>query len=702
MRLSLASCALLISPIVASSQETPHPIDSLALDSHIDWIDGGAVFRDGRRAKRSLTDEEQEVDRGAILARAVARAKDEGKLVFWYVPRIIETTLRGRQMYRAPILDGYMRQVVFCDTDVSSLLSTRFVPLRMTLDDELAERFSLRPLEFIEPAILFFDGDGEIVHAMDRIRTFDALWFSDLMLRVLDEAENRPNLGPDASVDVLLAHGLYSEALDRLSKQDATAESLTRMAGILRRQRHPEDALALLDEAGELLEADLGSAAERMTALDVERGRILTLTGRSLAALRPLDRAFRAGNAEAGYLLALNRLTLGDDSSAMAQFHLVAQRHPLSLHGRRALANTTFGPDDRPIGAAFASFEHYGYLPEAAYRGLPRDTSWSGKPLAPLAMAVQAVRFLLDHQRDDGGFTESRYAYWSSSDITTNTWVAISALACTALLEYRDDVSGVIDPTEIDDAIARCEKFMFDPKHLNRGSNEDVYADAYRVLYLTRRLEHRAKDRPWALQRMQKLLADAAERQTDAGFFSHEYQNAFCTSVMLWSLLEARDAGAELSASVLEAGATALLSARHENGAYSYGGSARGEGSLKDASGRMAACEAVLLRTGDGSRERLAFAMDTFWEFFDRLERVRRNDFHSDGELAGFFFFHDLFQTSEVLDLLPDKMRASSRSRFLEVLKQIPEIDGSFIDSHEFGRSYGTAMALLVLKNITD
>jgi hypothetical protein len=29
----------------------------------------------------------------------------------------------------------------------------------------------------------------------------------------------------------------------------------------------------------------------------------------------------------------------------------------------------------------------------------------------------------------------------------------------------------------------------------------------------------------------------------------------------------------------------------------------------------------------------------------------------------------------------------------------IPEIDGSFIDSHELGKCYGTAMALLTLRN---
>jgi hypothetical protein len=33
------------------------------------------------------------------------------------------------------------------------------------------------------------------------------------------------------------------------------------------------------------------------------------------------------------------------------------------------------------------------------------------------------------------------------------------------------------------------------------------------------------------------------------------------------------------------------------------------------------------------------------------------------------------------------------------LLQKIPEMDGSFVDSHEFGRSYGTAMALLILRN---
>ena len=96
------------------------------------------------------------------------------------------------------------------------------------------------------------------------------------------------------------------------------------------------------------------------------------------------------------------------------------------------------------------------------------------------------------------------------------------------------------------------------------------------------------------------------------------------------------------------------------------------------------------------------FAFETFWKFLDRIEKVRRNDFHSDGELAGFFFFHALFHTSEAARLLPDAMRADAERRLLTLLQRVPEMDGSFVDSHEIGRSYGTAMALLTLKNVAE
>lgn len=713
--------ALLASVISVSAQEAIHPADTLELDAHLEWLDDGAVFLDGRRPKRALTEEEEAFDRGELLAQATARAAKEGTLVFWYIPRIIEDTKGGRQMYRAPVLDLYLRQVVFADPDVAGLLRHRFVPLRMTLDEPLAMRFDLRPLEFIEPAVVFLDGEGKVVHFVNRIRTFDALWFADLLRRVLDHA-GLP--APEAaSVEEEIAFGQWEEALAHLEAGGyANLDDLLLKVSLLRRLRLADQAFAALEEARARLakeQENLEQAQEgrrsrrsnpewaawkgRQGRWQREQGLLLTLTGDRHAALAPLDEAFRGGCDESGYHLALNRLALGDEAGATRLFQLIAERHPDTLFGRRAQANVRLGPDERPLGAAFSGFEHYGYLDAAAYRGLPRDTSWNGDAMAVQEMAEGGVRFLLAQQRADGGFTDCRYAYWGSSEITPNTWVAITALACTALLEWRDVLTDPADLAAVDRALGRGEDYLFDPTHLNRGENEDVYADAYRLLYLTRRLTLLPEETEWATTKAKDLIADVVLRQREDGFFAHEYRNAFCTAVMLWSLLEARDLGIELPAEILPRGASALASARYESGAYSYGGSAgRGEGSLKDSSGRMTACESVLLRTGEGHEARLTFAFETFWEYFDRLEKVRLNDFHSDGELAGFFFFHDLFQTSEAVSLLPEELAAPTKARLLEILRDVPEIDGSFLDSHEFGRSYGTAMALLVLSNVKD
>ena len=80
----------------------------------------------------------------------------------------------------------------------------------------------------------------------------------------------------------------------------------------------------------------------------------------------------------------------------------------------------------------------------------------------------------------------------------------------------------------------------------------------------------------------------------------------------------------------------------------------------------------------------------------DRLEAVRTCDYHSDGRLAGFFYFHAGFHTLEAARALDSAAREKTFKRFRERLLAIPEWDGSFLDSHELGKSYGTASALLM------
>jgi flagellin-like hook-associated protein FlgL len=709
----LASCLLAQDPAPATpvAAAPAHPAATLGLGDEIPWrTDGQEFFDHDQRGKQV------KVDREALLDEACAAAKAKGTLVLWYVHRIQEKTLNGNQMYRAPVLDVYTRQVLFADPDVAELCTHAFVPLRCVMDQTLSDRFGLKPLAFVEPAVVFLDGDGKVVHFVERIRTFHAPWFQSLCTRVL---EHRKVQLAGTTVDELRQRGRWRDALALALKADTkSGADWLAIARLQRLLRETDQALASVERAAAADAAEAGPAdgashrprrpskASQALAGDcaAEAGLLRTVRGELLQAQPLLETAWRSPSpraAEAGYWHALNSLRLGDETGAMRRFTLVATKFPATTFGKRAQANTTLGPDDRPLGAAFTGFESLAELPAAAYDGLPQDTTWAGDKRAPAAIVRSGLEFLLGQQRDDGGFTDARYAYWPDSEITPNVWVAITAIACTALLEHRTACPDL--QPRIDLALARGEAYMLDPKRLHRGVDEDCYSDAYRLMYFARRAANDA-NRQFAVGHMNDIVQAAAQRQHASGFFAHEYENAFATGAVAQSLLVAKAAGATVPTEITDKAAQALLSARTKNGAYVYGGQAgeSGKGSLKDAAGRMPVCEGTLLQLGHSDLDKVRFALQNFWDHMQRLETVRRNDFHSDGELAGFFFFHSLYHASEVVPLLPAEERSAHWQRFLAVLQTVPEIDGSFLDSHELGRSYGTAMALLTLANCAD
>ncbi|MDA0934960.1 MAG: hypothetical protein O3C51_16040 [Planctomycetota bacterium] len=690
IRTVVATC-LALGCAAAQEQEKPQPTATfveLGLHESVPWTLDPEVFIDARSAKRSL---DLEVDRAAILDGAIEKAQAKNKLVFWYVPRIVEGENKGRQMYRAPVLDLYAMQVLFHDPDVAALLSTRFVPVRLVLDEPLAARFDLRPLGFVEPAILVLDGRGRVVHFVERIRTFDAAWLDRLLRHLLDETGAAADASTAAGPEGALGQGRFEEAARRIEALPESGRRSYLRAVLARRQQDIPAARTALGEAKRLggpAPADLAAESIR---LDLAEGRLEP--GDS----PPSGDGIRA--AEAAYLHALAAWWRGEAGAARDGFAAVASRWPDDMFGRRARANVEVGPDDRPYGAAFSGFEPVHPLPDWAFEGAHRDTLWHGPERSDAEVARRGVEFLLSMQRETGGFQDSRYAYWPSPRITPNAWIAITALAATALLEHRD-----VAPDRVDDALRRAEDYMFDPAHLNRGDNEDVYADTYRLLYLSRR--HQGADdgaRAALVARMHAIIEEAGTRQRESGFFAHEYENAFCTAAMLWGLRLAEGAGAQVPPEMFSRGVAALVSARLEDGAFAYSGTAaRRKSSVKDSSARMPVCEGMLFELGQSDPERLRAAFDAYWDNLARIEQVRRNDFHSDGELGGFFFFHSLFHASELIRLLPDELRAEGTARMRAVLQRIPEMDGSFVDSHEIGRSYGTAMALLTLANVRE
>ncbi len=713
-----------------------HPAEGLELDQ-IPWMDDGAQFLDRKRFKTSLTRKERAVDRNALVDTALGRAQEEGRIVLWYVPKFSESTKRGRQMIRAPVLDIAMRQLIWGDEAVANIVRSHFVPLRMVCDETMSKRFSLRPLEILEPSLVFLRADGSVLHVLRTIRTFDANWIAHVLRDVL-----RLGLGKAKSGDgpLAISRGEWQLALDAEQRAfEGDMESLLRQAVLKRRMRDGAGALGLIAEARKSWEGAVADATKDLTqrrkrsflraaksgggrfmpsgarkfailvnAFNAEEGLILTRMGRFSEALPLLRAAADAslGNRrpEAHYLLALLRLRQGHEMEASRRFQKLSQDYPNSSFGRRARANVVLGIDDnRPLGAAFSGLERTIWLPESSYTHLPKDTAWPGGKL-PISDAVDSgLRFLLRQQRANGGWNDSRYSYCPDTRITPNVWMAVSALSCQALLRYRNTVGPELRK-RIDDALWRGERFLRDDSQVNRGRNEDVYADAYRLDYYALRMalaqtkEEKAQIRALA----RHIIRDVESRQGDRGFWAHEYANAFCTAAMVQSLLGIREFGVPVPETMLKKSTQAILSGRRANGSFSYGGRARGKGSerdLKNASTRMPLCESALVQLGSSDSTQLAFAFRVFWEHISSIEGVRRTDFHSDGEIAGFMFFHTIYHTSRAIDALPVKDQGKQRARLLERVLSYGEIDGTFMDSHELGRSYGTAMALLAIAN---
>ena len=60
----------------------------------------------------------------------------------------------------------------------------------------------------------------------------------------------------------------------------------------------------------------------------------------------------------------------------------------------------------------------------------------------------------------------------------------------------------------------------------------------------------------------------------------------------------------------------------------------------------------------------------------------------------------DIDAQLEAARTLPETARSEQVRKFRALILSLPETDGSFVDSHELGKSYGTAMALLILNRV--
>jgi hypothetical protein len=658
---ALAALVLLTASLSAQSADAPENALARKCDSQIPWISDGVELADGT----TKPPEQGTAKRADLLEQAKKLAREKNRLILWYCPRI-----PGTHMFRAAVLDHYAKVVFFTDPGVVDLIRSKFVPLRMCSDESLGG-LGLRKPDFIEPGFVFLSPDGRAVHAMNRIRTFNADWLRAAMIAVLrrNDAYNSP---AGDSVEDLIRGGDDEKALER-----ATPDQKAR---IFRHEGRHREVLGLSCAAFH--------------------------KGAALLALGDLDGSRRAletdDSPEALYYRAA--IEVASARSPDALWKRLMERHPDSCWAWRAAAQKALDPDGLPRGPMTHLYEDYSTPPP---KGL---VSTTGEPAATVEGASRrALEFLLRAQRDDGSWSDARYCYgwasymikrrikeglldpaykvWPDTTLRPNFYIAVTALSALALAEWRDAA-----PERVDRALRKAEAYLDDDARVAVGRCEECYAELFRLLYYTQ-----AKDVP----RMTRIVSRLGKLQDADGFWGHEYPSTFATAAIAHAIVASKRAGADVPGVLLGRAADALLVTRRDGLRHDYRHEpGKPQSSEKNSSGRTAIAELALLECDRGSLETVARGVDLYWKHVSALEAIRACDTHADEELAGFFFFYCVYHTLEAARALEEPARGRHLEKFRAQILSLPEMDGSFVDSHELGKSYGTAMALLILNRL--
>ena len=388
----------------------------------------------------------------------------------------------------------------------------------------------------------------------------------------------------------------------------------------------------------------------------------------------------------------------GDHVAAQANWQRASQAQPDHALAWKAAAEAEgFGPFVR-------GFEVHRSIPEKAMNA-GVDSVGSAAPQGTYSepeLWQRGVDFLLAMQNQNGGFTDSDYDF-GGTDSLPNVHTAVTSIAGMALLEIESRLPNESPKKKtVTAAIEQAAKYVVNPEHINlQDKDELLWAYAYRVRFISRL----AKRDPKYVDTLQVLVADLEAIQSGTGAWFHEYSNSFVTATALTALNEAKNSGGTVSQSVVDKGLDSLSRDRFGNGAFPYSTNRDGvkkEGSNRNvaaSAGRMPLCEVGLSVWNRSNDENLISAVARSFELNENLMAALKYDDHT-SRLAygGFFFWYDIRGRSEAILNIKDE---TSRKKFQQsqrsLILSLPELDGCFVDSHEIGRVYGTAMALLSL-----
>lgn len=399
--------------------------------------------------------------------------------------------------------------------------------------------------------------------------------------------------------------------------------------------------------------------------------------------------------AEWEFLRGAAEFRAGRTGAARTRWRRLARRLPEQPWAWKAAAEAEgHGPFAR-------GFEVYTGLPAAALESAEATTRAPFGVYHEGELRARSLAFLAGMQEPDGTYRDSRYDF-GGTDGLPNVHLAITALVGMALLEELADEGCPGPRARLEVVLRKIREAVLDEGLVNTSDQDEVvWPRIYAVRFLSRWMELRGDE--GLREPLQQAVKALEKLQAGGGAWFHEYSNPFVTASALLALDAARARGAGVDPGIVARGVQALRRCRATSGAFSYG-MARGRVTtpVAAAAARMPLCELALFRAGRSDAERLAAAVREAFVHHDRLESVRRYDDHA-GPLGygGFFFWYDMrARTEAILALPPGEDRTAALRRQRRLVRSIAEVDGCFVDSHELGRVYGTAMALWCLARL--
>ena len=631
---------------------------------------------------------------------ALELARKSGKPVFWYVP-----TTPNSPMDRKDVVDFYMRAGMFSMPDVTSLLASRAVALKLeapakrrrrTDDDgaqdqtDVFKKYGIKVGDFVEPGFVLLKPDGAAFFKLDRLSTFHEGFLTALLDREFKKAgfdlPETPGAAPSDAAAAALAAGDPARALSLLSAPTDAANAPaaeTRRVRLLRGR-----ALVRLGRGAEA-SAELKALGDDPDAR-FELGRLALATEDESAAVEHFTSAKKGVHAAAAALyLGAAEWRLGRRKEAMATWKSLAASSPDSALAWKAAAEVDgFGPFAR-------GFEEFGLLREDALLPSLEGTQRPRVEADAAWLVRRGVDYLLKNQGPDGGFEDSNYDFGGRESLP-DVYVAVTAIAGRALLAWRD-----VDPARIDAAVLKALAYCDDESRcMSKNTQERMWAHGYRTFFLRDALKAGVGDPAKLRKKLQEIVGHMQELQTKKGAWFHEYPNPFVTALAVHALHDAKQAGARIDPAKFDAGAQALLSTRDKKGDFSYGFPGKGDANPTFAAGRNPQAEFALKLAGHSDDAKVADALERALKHHDAYESTRKYDNHAPPHgIGGFFFFYDEMHRADAARSLADPtVRRSFLDRQRALLFKIPEIDGCFVDSHELGKPYGAAAGLLVLK----